>query len=379
MVKDETHDRLTSTVSFWSSIAFYSLCSSSMLLVNKMVLARLPYASSLSLIQICAAVFFIQAGSYGNLLKDVDPFEKHKVGPYLFYVSLFALALLTNMKSLEVANVETVIVFRSLTPAAVAVFDPAFLGRELPSARSWLSLSVIGVGAVCYATFDSEFKADGFAAYALPSIYLTVIAVQMTYGKLIVHSVEMRSKIWGPTYYTNVLSAPLMLILFVLSGEYGKFRTSYAAGELDLSVGTLALVAASCVVGTGISFAGWWCRSQTSATTYTLIGVMNKCLTILGNVMLWDKHATPAGIASLFLCLGGGFLYRQAPIRDPEAPTLLVARLGAAFSGAVGALIAPLKALFAAEPPKAVDKLLMPLSDRLASTVYLYDAAGESP
>ena len=36
MVKDETHDRLTSTVSFWSSIGFYSLCSSSMLLVNKM-------------------------------------------------------------------------------------------------------------------------------------------------------------------------------------------------------------------------------------------------------------------------------------------------------------------------------------------------------
>ena len=40
MVKDETHDRLTSTVSFWSSIGFYSLCSSSMLLVNKMVLDR---------------------------------------------------------------------------------------------------------------------------------------------------------------------------------------------------------------------------------------------------------------------------------------------------------------------------------------------------
>ena len=67
-VKDETHDRLTSTVSFWSSIGFYSLCSSSMLLVNKMVLARLPYASTLSLIQICAAVVFIQIGSYGNVL-----------------------------------------------------------------------------------------------------------------------------------------------------------------------------------------------------------------------------------------------------------------------------------------------------------------------
>ena len=376
MVKDETHDRLTSTVSFWSSIGFYSLCSSSMLLVNKMVLARLPYASTLSLIQICAAVVFIQAGSYGNVLKDVDPLEKHKVGPYLFYVFLFALALLTNMKSLEVANVETVIVFRSLTPAAVAVLDPAFLGRELPSARSWLSLAIIGVGAVCYANFDAEFSNKGLAAYAWPSIYLTVIAVEMTYGKLIVHSVEMKSKIWGPTYYTNVLSAPLMLFLFVSSGEYGKLTTQYEAGALDVSASTLLLVAASCVVGTGISFAGWWCRSQTSATTYTLVGVMNKCLTILGNVMLWDKHATPAGIASLFLCLGGGFLYRQAPLRDPTAPKLLVARLGGAFGGFIGAVIAPLKALFAAEPVKVndVDLLLTPLSDRMASAVYLNDA-----
>ena len=161
MVKDETHDRLTSTVSFWSSIGFYSLCSSSMLLVNKMVLARLPYASTLSLIQICAAVVFIQIGSYGNVLKDVDPLEKHKVGPYLFYVFLFALALLTNMKSLEVANVETVIVFRSLTPAAVAVLDPAFLGRELPSARSWLSLAIIGVAA----TREHRRRAHGRRSY----------------------------------------------------------------------------------------------------------------------------------------------------------------------------------------------------------------------
>ena len=100
MVKDETHDRLTSTVSFWSSIGFYSLCSSSMLLVNKMVLARLPYASTLSLIQICAAVVFIQAGSYGNVLKDVDPLEKHKVGPYLFYVFLFLLSQVAGLTGL---------------------------------------------------------------------------------------------------------------------------------------------------------------------------------------------------------------------------------------------------------------------------------------
>jgi len=362
MAKDEAHDRTTASVSFWTSIAFYSICSSSMLLVNKLVLARLPYASTLSLIQILAAVVFIQAGSYSNVLKEVDPLEKHKVGPYLFYVFLFALALFTNMKSLSVANVETVIVFRSLTPAAVAVLDPAFLGRELPSMRSWLSLSVIALGAACYAYSDAEFSAHGLSAYAWPSVYLVVIAIEMCYGKLIVHSVEMRSKIWGPTYYTNMLSAPIMLFMFVASGESSKLQEEYAAGTLDISMGTLVLVASSCVVGTGISFAGWWCRSQTSATTYTLVGVMNKCLTILGNVMIWDKHASPAGIASLFVCLGGGFLYRQAPLRDPQAPRLLVARLGGAFSSFVSALIAPLKAVFVQESvAQDVDKLLTPL------------------
>ena len=42
---------------------------------------------------------------------------------------------------------------------------------------------------------------------------------------------------------------------------------------------------------------------------------MNKCLTILLNVMIWDQHATPGGIFSLFICIGGGMIYQQSPMR----------------------------------------------------------------
>lgn len=52
-----------------------------------------------------------------------------------------------------------------------------------------------------------------------------------------------------------------------------------------------------------------------SATSFTIIGVMNKCLTILLNLVVWDQHAPPRGILSLLLCLAGGALYRQAPMR----------------------------------------------------------------
>jgi GDP-mannose transporter len=53
-----------------------------------------------------------------------------------------------------------------------------------------------------------------------------------------------------------------------------------------------------------------------SATTYTLVGVVNKFLTVLLNVMIWDKHASMLGLCSVVLCLLAGVFYQQAPRRD---------------------------------------------------------------
>lgn len=75
-----------------------------------------------------------------------------------------------------------------------------------------------------------------------------------------------------------------------------------------------------CITGTAIGYSSWWCRDKVAATTFTLIGVMNKCLTVLLNLVIWDQHAPPMGIASLFVCLIGGMLYQQAPMRiDPKS------------------------------------------------------------
>ena len=50
----------------------------------------------------------------------------------------------------------------------------------------------------------------------------------------------------------------------------------------------------SCVFGIAISFTGWRCRALVSATCYTVLGVANKMLTVLANIVVWDDHATPA-------------------------------------------------------------------------------------
>ncbi len=69
-----------------------------------------------------------------------------------------------------------------------------------------------------------------------------------------------------------------------------------------------------------LRYTGWLCRGMVSATTYTLVGVVNKFLTVLLNVAIWDKHSTPTGIFAVCLCLAAGMFYQQAPMREkPES------------------------------------------------------------
>ena len=82
----------------------------------------------------------------------------------------------------------------------------------------------------------------------------------------------------------------------------------------SMTGGAFFALCLSCAVGTGISYAGWFCRQQTSATTFTLVGVMNKVATITVNALMWDNHASMQGFACLLLCIAGGALYQQAPL-----------------------------------------------------------------
>ena len=66
-------------------------------------------------------------------------------------------------------------------------------------------------------------------------------------------------------------------------------------------------------------YTGWLCRGMVSATTYTLVGVVNKFLTILINVFLWDKHASWFGLFCVTLCLLSGTFYEQAPKRGTSS------------------------------------------------------------
>jgi len=304
------------------AVLSYSLCSGSLVLVNKIILHHLPYPSLVITFQLWATLFFIQiAEAFGFL--DVDPVKWKFVKPYLAYTVAFSLGVYCNMKSLSLSNVETVIVFRALAPLLVSVLDALFLGREWPSIRSWGALGLIALGAYGYALTDTQFQSQGILAYLWPTAYLITISFEMAYGKKITTGVELRTQS-GPVLYTNMLGWPPMLGFAYMGGEYMRLHQHLETHKLSGANGLLPpiglfMLAVGSIVGTGIGYSSWWCRSKISAASFTLIGVMNKCLTVLVNLLIWDQHAAPAGIVSLSLCLVGGMLYSQAPMRKTKS------------------------------------------------------------
>jgi drug/metabolite transporter (DMT)-like permease len=132
------------------SVIAYSLCSGSLVLLNKMILHHLPYPSLVITFQLVAALAFIFGAQAAGFL-EVDPLKWEYVLPYMYYIVAFAMGVYCNMKSLTLSNVETVIVFKALSPCVVALLDVMFLGREYPSKRSWSGIGLIVLGAYGYA------------------------------------------------------------------------------------------------------------------------------------------------------------------------------------------------------------------------------------
>jgi len=162
-----------------------------------------------------------------------------------------------------------------------------------------------------YVASDAQFKLDGVAAYSWAILYFVMICFEMLYGKKITNGVTFNS-IWGNVLFTNLFSVLPMFLLGYLLGDYEKFKE----GTFDWSIPAVSMLVLSSVVGTLIGYTGWACRGLISATSYTLVGVINKFITILLNVLIWDKHATGYGIMALIVSLAGGAFYEQAPLRN---------------------------------------------------------------
>ncbi|KAI3814593.1 hypothetical protein L1987_14233 [Smallanthus sonchifolius] len=299
-----------------SLVIGYALCSSLLAVINKFAITKFNYPGLLTALQYLTSALGVWGlGKLGFL--SHDPFVWETAKKFLPAAVVFYLAIFTNTNLLRHANVDTFIVFRSLTPLLVAVADTTFRKQPVPSKLTFLSLVIILGGAVGYVATDSGFT---LTAYSWAFAYLITITTEMVYIKHMVTNLGLNT--WGFVYYNNLLSLMMAPLFWVITGEYSDLFASIGAnrGNLFETVAFTA-VSLSCVFGLLISFFGFACRKAISATAFTVTGVVNKFLTVAINVLIWDKHASPFGLFCLLVTIAGGILYQQSVTGVSSAPS----------------------------------------------------------
>lgn len=290
------------------AVVLYCACSSSLLFFNKIAVSELA-PGDMVVIQIAFSTTLCGALAQAKVISIDGAFEPRRVKLFSLYVFAFVGSIYSSAMALRHSNVETVIVFRASTPLAVSALEVVFLGRQVPDAKSLTALLATAISAAFYVATDAQFIVEGLAGYSWCFAYFGLVCFEMTFGKHLV-SKSVRTGVWESVFLTNFMALPILIVVAVLTGDMRHLAENVSR----MDAAGLSVLVTSAAVSFTIGYAGWLCRSLVSATTYTLIGVLNKLGTVLLSVFFLDKHASNGGILALLLCIAASSQYSQAPL-----------------------------------------------------------------
>lgn len=196
--------------------AGYCLTSSLLSIINKFAVLHFPYPAALTGLQYLSSAAAVYLFGMFGFIDRVDRLQWPLVKQMAPVVFTFFASVFSNMKVLQNANVETFIVFRSVTPIVVAVADAIFrpYAATMPSPRTAATLLLIFAGAVGYVIVDSSFSMQ---SYTWGSIYVCVFCLEMIWVKDITSHIKLSN--WGLVFYNNFLSFLLSVCIAILTNE----------------------------------------------------------------------------------------------------------------------------------------------------------------
>lgn len=300
------------------AIGYYSVCSSTLLIVNKVALHFFPAPVLLLSFQLWFAVVFVYL-LHGMGTVRVDRLQWSTALKFAPVVVSFLGTLFANAKVLQYSNVETFITFRSSTPLVLCVCDYLFLGRELPSVRSLACLICLIASSCGYVLVDHAFDVRAYSWLAVWYVAFTA------YEVVVKHLCDtVNADNWTRVVYTNAMAATLLAIAIPFTGNEHALLSSVPWKSAATSTSLLA----SCLIGIGVSHSAYVMRSACSATMSAVVGIVCKVITVLINMVIWDKHASSTELIFLSLGLLAGACYEQAPLRKGSSAPLLMRDAG---------------------------------------------------
>ncbi|KAL7151944.1 hypothetical protein ABFS83_04G065700 [Erythranthe nasuta] len=291
----------------------YCLSSCSMILVNKCVLSSYNFNAGISLMlyQNFVAVVIVSALNFFGVI-TTEPFTWRLIKVWLPVNIIFVGMLVTSMFSLKYINVAMVTVLKNGTNVITAVGE-MYLFNKRHDNSVWAALFLMIISAISGGITDLSFHAVGYTwqfinCFLTASYSLTLRRVMDT-AKQVTKSGELNE--FSMVMLNNTLSLPLGILLVFVFNE-----VDYLTQTPLLRLPTFWLVMTlSGFLGLVISFTSMWFLHQTGATTYSLVGSLNKIPLSVAGILVFKVPTSLENAASIFFGLFAGVLFARAKMR----------------------------------------------------------------
>uniref|UniRef100_A0A453H9R8 Sugar phosphate transporter domain-containing protein n=1 Tax=Aegilops tauschii subsp. strangulata TaxID=200361 RepID=A0A453H9R8_AEGTS len=268
----------------------YCIASCSMILVNKFVLSGYGFNAGifLMLYQNIVSVTIVSTLSLSGVI-STEPLTWKLIKVWLPVNIIFVGMLITSMFSLKYINVAMLTILKNVANVLTASGETYFFKKQ-HDRQVWISLMLMIISAIAGGVTDLSFHAVGYTwqilnCFLTASYSLTLRHV-MDSAKESTRSGNLNEL--SMVLLNNVLSLPLGVILVL-----GFNEVEYLLETPLLRMPTFWLViTASGVLGLAISFTSMWFLRQTSATTYSLVGSLNKIPLSIAGILLFKVRTS---------------------------------------------------------------------------------------
>ncbi|XP_062096485.1 GDP-mannose transporter GONST1 isoform X1 [Humulus lupulus] len=292
----------------------YCISSCSMILVNKFVLSGYDFNAGISLMlyQNLISVIIVSVLNFLGVI-STEPLTWRLIKVWLPVNVIFVGMLVTSMFSLKYINVAMVTVLKNVTNVITAVGE-MYLFNKHHESRVWTALFLMIISAISGGVTDLTFHAVGYAwqianCFLTASYSLTLRRVMDT-AKQYTKSGNLNE--FSMVMLNNTLSLPLGILLIFIFNE-----VDYLLKTPLLRVPTFWLVMTlSGFLGLAISFTSMWFLHQTGATTYSLVGSLNKIPLSVAGILLFKVPTSLENSASIFFGLLAGVFFARAKMQE---------------------------------------------------------------
>ncbi|CAI5470550.1 unnamed protein product [Closterium sp. Yama58-4] len=288
----------------------YCASSCSMILLNKVVLSGYHWDAQISLMlyQNLVSVTVVLVLVYMGVIAT-EPLTLRLMTVWLPVNLIFVGMLVTSFFSLQYMQVAMVTILKNVTNLITAVGE-MYLFRKRHSSKVWGSLFLMILSAFCGGFTDLAFHPVGYT-WQIFNCFFTA-AYSLTLRK-VMDSAKAATKSGQLSEFTmvllnNALSFPPAILLIIAFSE-----TKYLLhSPLMLNGGFWVAVTLSGLLGLAISFTSMWFLHQTSPTTYSLVGSLNKIPLSLFGIILFNAPTNAANISSILFGCFAGVLFARA-------------------------------------------------------------------